>query len=412
MIFGNNSTTLGASSVAMAEGYDCSYGVALALVESAQNDYAMFKAMVGADFKEINICRESAGYVRENEVSALHEATEGGIWKKIGEFFKKLASKIKAIFHKFITKITGIFKVDEKYVKAHLDEIKEKKNIGNLKVKWRKVINPIKLDFSKEDSNKDFDALAKLWAEDKEERYKNFSGMDIDSVAAYKEKLEEKYMDKDTSEVKISDIGGIDTIAKFLTSYSATINNFKTESDKIVSELDKFATDANNRAKEILSNLKTDTKKDDGTEYSADDVVSANHVYDMAVIKQELGLAKIDVIQGLMVTEYKQNKAAFVKAAVANDKKLEESAAYLNAVEEVAAYEVEDIISSAMSDEEISKISNASKAVKDANVSDCPNALTYGPDYDARSAYGPADGSVDTDINSKEESAFFGKLLY
>ena len=42
MIFNSNTTSLGTDHYAMAEGYDCSYGCALALIESARNEYKMF----------------------------------------------------------------------------------------------------------------------------------------------------------------------------------------------------------------------------------------------------------------------------------------------------------------------------------------------------------------------------------
>ena len=66
MIFGNNMPALGASNIPMAEGYDCSFGPSLALVESARNDFAMFKAMLQSDFREASIMKESATrYVQE-----------------------------------------------------------------------------------------------------------------------------------------------------------------------------------------------------------------------------------------------------------------------------------------------------------------------------------------------------------
>lgn len=415
MIFGNNSTTLGASSVAMAEGYNCSYGAALALVESAQNDYAMFKAMVGADFKEINICRESAGYVRESEVSALHEAVGGGIWKKICEFFKKLAAKIKGIFHNFAAKLSALWKSDKDYVKKYETEVMRKNNIGNLEVKWRKVKQPItfannssEYGFTKTDLNK----LAGIWKEDREDRYSAvINKNNIDNISDYQEALEEEYMeDEDT--LKISEIGGIRGIATYLKDYNKNISEMDKNITAVTRALEKLASEANKNANNVAKDYANKTKDASGKETSESDIETANHAYEMATVTQDVTLARIAVIQKLSTIEYKQNKAAFVKAVTANDKKLEESAAYLDAVAEAAADEVEDVISSAMSDEEISKISNASKAVKDADVNDCPNTLTYGPDYYGRNAYGPADGSVDTDINSKEESAFFGKLLY
>ena len=82
------------------------------------------------------------------------------------------------------------------------------------------------------------------------------------------------------------------------------------------------------------------------------------------------------------------------------------------AAREDAEQEVEDVIGSALNSEEISKLSGASKDVKDGDVSDCPNCNTYGPNcYTANASYDP-EGSIDADINSREESAMFGKMFY
>ena len=116
MIFDANTTGLG-TGVGMAEGYDCSYGCALALVESARNDYQMFRAMLDIDAREMQIQRESAGYVAEGQITALAEGAFSGIWEKIKEFFKKLAEKVKAIWHTFIAKMNTLFMDVKKLVK-------------------------------------------------------------------------------------------------------------------------------------------------------------------------------------------------------------------------------------------------------------------------------------------------------
>jgi hypothetical protein len=133
----------------------------------------------------------------------------------------------------------------------------------------------------------------------------------------------------------------------------------------------------------------------------------------MAQAYQTAMLAAMQNSTTIATIEYKQNKAAFMKAVAANEKKLEESAVYAQAVAEAAEQEVEDVIGSALSDEEISQICSASDNVKDGDVSDDPDKLTYGPDcYTANPTYTPVAGTVDTDIDSKSESAFFGKLFY
>ena len=109
MIFDANRTSLG-SSIPMAEGYDGTVGVAQALIESARNDYAMFRAMLDADARELSL--RKSGYVAESEILALQEATGGSIWKKIADLFKKLIAKIKSIFANFLAKFRGLYMKD------------------------------------------------------------------------------------------------------------------------------------------------------------------------------------------------------------------------------------------------------------------------------------------------------------
>ena len=86
---------------------------------------------------------------------------------------------------------------------------------------------------------------------------------------------------------------------------------------------------------------------------------------------------------------------------------------YIDMVAEAACQEVEDVIQGAISDEELSKICAASKNVKDADVSDDYSKLTYGQDcYTPDRSNVKADGSIDTEINSKHESVDYGELFY
>lgn len=410
MIFGNNTTSLGASTIPMAEGYDCSYGAALALVESARNDYAMFKAMIGADYREIGIRKEAAeGYVQEGQIEALNEAVGGGIFKKIAELFRKLVAKIKAIAHTFMSKINGIVMKDKDLVKKYQKELLTKKNVNNLEVKWRKVKS---LGFAV----KDFAAssAASDWKEEAADRFKVYSGSEDNTTDFYKELVEAALDDEDT--VKLSEIGGISSIMSFISNYDSQrkafdkiVKDHTTKAEKLVKEYEKKVVTAGNG---VATAAKTDGAEADSVKTAQGNLDSARKEYDMAQSYQSVVLTAIKAATDVNTIAYKQNKAAFMKAIAAGSKKLEEST-LLDAIAEAAEQEVEDVIADALSDEEISKICTASKNVKDAGVSDCPCANTYGPDcYTANPSYTPADGSVGTDINSKEESAFFGQMLY
>jgi len=401
MIFNNNATSLGAYDIPMAEGYDCSFGAALALVESARNDYAMFQAMIGADYREMQICKESAGSVMEGEVASLHEAVGGGIWAKIKELFSKLIAKVKGIFHNFIAKIRGLWMKDKDLVKKYGPEVAKKTNIGNLEVKWRKVKKAI--DWSDTATSITLDDLAANWKNERDEIFKHYSDGKSETASEYAKALEEEYLeDEDT--VKLSEAGGIRSIMSFLEGYGSKSRKMESNINKFTNALAKMVKDADTKAKDVA--------KEKGYDPANADVQKANHAYESAVVFQDVKLTLTSTLAKLSTTEYKQNKAAFMKAVTANNSKLAE-ATYLDAVAEAAEQEVEDVIGSALSDEELSELCSASKNVKDGDVTDDPDALTYGPNqYTKNACFGSSDGSIDTHIDSKKESAFFGELLY
>jgi hypothetical protein len=398
MIFSNNSTALGAGSIPMAEGYDCSFGPALALVEGARNDYAMFRAMLNVESRELQIRNESAGYVTEGEIAALQEATGSGIWTKIKELFSKLVAKIKAIFHNFMAKLNSLTKSDKEMVKKYEKEILRKTNIGNLEVKWRKVkTSPI--EYISTDEVKGFESLEKEaanWKEEADERFKFYAGVDPSEFE--QENMDTYFDDEETLQVKEIN-GGIRGICSYLSAFDKKMSNVTKFVNKITSKLTKLVNEANKAADQKAKDKASD-----------DEIKTANHVYDMAVAYQDVTLKDCSVTMDAIKIEYKQNKAAFMKAIAANDKKLEESAVLLNAIAEEAEQEVEDVISGSIDDVDLTNTNNASTNVLDPGVSSDPDALVYADDPD----YTEADtaGTVDTNVNSREESAFFGKMLY
>lgn len=461
MIFNNNTTSL-VDNVVMAEGYDGSCGAALALIESARNDFAMFRAMLDVDARELQIQRESAGYVAEGEISALSESAVSGIWNKIKELFKKLAEKIKGIFHVFISKLDSLHKTDKQMVKKYQKELYRKSNLGNLEVKWINYKNDYaheildKLTFGSFANNLNSDDVNNGWKEEASEREDFYAKK---ATASSSEDLEDDFKDKyadggdpDTLELKDSKIGGIRNICVFLDGYDKNFKVLDKECRQIVRNAEKIVKDVDKYAGDIAKQYgkKEDDREEVGYktfaaspfttksgreryDYRTLDIDSAgafentkgtkkpnevrmkntNKIYDMAIAYQNIVLRATRWVLDTSKQEYKQYKAAFMKAIAANDKKLEESAVYLDAVAEAAAEEVESVISGALSKEELSKICNASLNVKDADVSDDPDKLTYGPDYYSdNQSYVRTDGSIDTEINSKSESAFFGQLLY
>ena len=423
MIFSGNTTALGASTIPMAEGYDTSCGVGLALVESARNDLAVFKAMIQADYKELAICRESTGYVQEGEISALHEAVGGGIFKKIADLIRKLIAKIKSIFHNFMAKINGLVMKDKDLVKKYEKELGRKANIDKLEVKWRKYNEAVPADLFKiETFEFDEEDLA-LWDEDSEVRFSKVTKeltknkISADNVTELSEELEEAFLE-DEEELELREIGGWRKVANFIRDYDSLSRKMNSNINNCTNKLEKAVNNANKKANDAVktqSKVERDKESDDAEKLVAKyDVTDANKIYDVAVTSQTVMQVLMQSAVQINTIIYKQNKAAFMKAVVANPKKLEETAIYAEAVAEAAADEVDRVINSALSDEEISDLSTASTNVLDGDVKDDPDALTYGPNqYTKNASFSNSDGSIDSNIGGgKVEESYFGSMFY
>lgn len=108
MIFGQNETNLGSTVVAASEGYESSYGVGMAQLESVINEGKMFVNLIGRDIKEATLLREG--------VDATEFVAEGAaeIKNSVVTILKKAWSKIAGIFSKFIAKLNGVVMRDTK----------------------------------------------------------------------------------------------------------------------------------------------------------------------------------------------------------------------------------------------------------------------------------------------------------
>lgn len=411
MIFNNNSTALGAMDIPVAEGYDFQTGTAMALIESARNDYAMFKAMLAVDSKECQIQRESAnieGYVTEGEITSLAEAAAGGIWSKIVALFEKLIAKVKAIFSNFIARITGLFAKDATLVKKYKKQILAKGSaIDNMEVKFAKVkVDPISFNIGTVST---LDALE--YNSEKSEMLKaNYSkdGFEAEDSKEYAEGLHNKFFDdRETDKLSKFGLSGAKLVAwmegytKKLTAIKQKIKKFESDTAKLVRKAEEKSTAA---AKAVSS-------EDDATTKAVDE---ANQTYEAALAYQEAMLWRNKCLLNEISFEYKQYKAAFMKAVTVNKDKLKESAEYGDIVAEAAAQEVEDVISGAISKEELSQFNAASKNVLDGDTTDDPFANEYDKcSYYSTSPDYKVDGSIDTKINSKvNEAAEFGAPLW
>ena len=417
MIFDANRTSLG-SSIPMAEGYDGTVGVAQALIESARNDYAMFRAMLDADARELSL--RKSGYVAESEILALQEATGGSIWKKIAELFNKLIAKIKGIFANFLAKFRGLYMKDKQLVKTYGDQIIRKSNIGKMEIKWRKTKTNIKDLITKLDPSAQVNSLVgsvtvDKWNEDTDERWKKVTqandeiGKECSDAAEVKEALEDKIWEDDSPDkYEFKDIfsGARDLVVTF-DGFGKLISDYEKSVKKTTSELDKKVKEYNKKADEAAKKYredKSDEKKDASDE--------ANKTYDMAVVVNNVMLTVYDFYIEAAKEMYKQTKAVFMKAVTVNNDKLAESSIYAQAVAEAAEQEVEDVISGALDADGKEMLASTSIASQDLNPGD-GYELGYDPsNYSDNIVTPDKAGYKDATTVGTEESSIFSSLLY
>ena len=417
MIFDANRTSLG-SSIPMAEGYDGTVGVAQALIESARNDYAMFRAMLDADARELSL--RKSGYVAESEILALQEATSGSIWKKIADLFNKLIAKIKGIFANFLAKFRGLYMKDKQLVKTYGDQIIRKSNIGKMEIKWRKTKTNIKDLITKLDPSAQVDSLVgsvtvDKWNEDTDERWKKVTqandeiGKECSDAAEVKEALEDKIWEDDSPDkYDFKDIfSGARELVVTFDGFGKLISDYEKSVKKTTSELDKKVKEYNKLADEAAKKYRED-KADEKKEASD----KANREYDMAVVVNDVMLTVYNFYIEAAKEMYKQTKAVFMKAVTVNNDKLAESSIYAQAVAEAAEQEVEDVISGALDADGKEMLASTSIASQDLNPGD-GYELGYDPsNYSDNIVTPDKAGYKDATTVGTEESSIFSSLLY
>ena len=322
-------------------------------------------------------------------------------------FFKKIAEKIKAIVHTFIAKISGVFMDDKKLLTKYKSEVIDK-NLDDLEVKWVTYTDPTAALSKIEEP----DVEGAKWVEDKDDRVKIFLGYDPKKFTEEMNKAYTGSAEAKPKEVKLSSVGGISAVCSYLEGYQKNLKALTKRTDDIIN----MANAASAMAKKMQQDAEKYVKMDSEDKDEQENLKTARHSYDMAQAFNEAVMKTTNWVLNADKTEYKQNKAAFMKAISYKSSKkgntISTEEAYLAAVAEAAEQEVDDAIDNALSKECFDDINKASLNIKDTDVSDDPDKLTYGPDQYTDNLYGTTSGTVDTEINSKEESAFFGRLFY
>lgn len=113
--------------------------------EMVENDMAFFDAIIVNDIQEAyltNAVNEGATDLLP-QITAIQEATGGGIFSKIGEFLKNIWKKISGLIMSFVNKITGSLTSDnKKLVKKFKNQIDSKEDsLKKMEFKWSDTKN-------------------------------------------------------------------------------------------------------------------------------------------------------------------------------------------------------------------------------------------------------------------------------
>ena len=209
------------------------------------------------------------------------------------------------------------------------------------------------------------------------------------------------FEDDDPTTYEIGGVGGITKIISYLEGYGKKAQNQEKAINKFSSKIEAYVNKFNKNANEKVDKEKEVNSKDDSTDVEKTTATAvlgiANKAYDMAVAYQTANLKKNQIILDAIKIEYKQNKAAFVKAVSANPDKLKESAILLDAIAEAAEDEVEDVIDGAINAVDTFEDScDSTENVKDADVKN---------DADDVEGY-------ESELVAENEAAFFAAMIY
>ena len=121
--------------VEAATGYDDVTGVQIAMIESYQNDLAIFEGTIRNDMQEASMKAEG---LDEGAVMSFSEGAISDLVGKIKAFFVKLWAKIKGIFTSFMAKFDSVFmKSNKEFVNKYKKDVFSGKDLHGLKVKIR-----------------------------------------------------------------------------------------------------------------------------------------------------------------------------------------------------------------------------------------------------------------------------------
>lgn len=332
------------------ESYDGEIGAQMILAENAENDMAIFEAVLGNDFQTVIAMQE--GTLLESEVTIITEGSLGDFYQKIKTFLTKVWEKIKGLFKSFMVKLNGIvIRDNKKFVEKYKAEVLKKPSLSKMKYKWSKPtgnsISPQGVPYNTglEPDSKLTEEDIRKYVEDKidsgkmmeELLAKTIGGNRVDVDEYTKEAHSYLYDDEDQEE----GLGGsmLTEIMNTLVSGGDTLKALtktQTDADKMFSNLIK---DMEKERNTIIKPMpEADKTAADKIERSTS-IARANALYQVMQVHASASTKATSAsIEGAKYG-IKQARRVFAQAAAYNAKK--EDAVFVEAAGEAAEYEVD-----------------------------------------------------------------------
>lgn len=327
------------------ESYDHVTGPARILLESEQNDIAVFTAIICNDMS--NITKMNEGALLESELENLNEAAGASFFETIGKAIDAVISKIKGMIKSFIEKVSVMLSVNStKFVKKYADVL-EKKDLTKFTYKVRKSTTgdrSIVVDTKALMEQYSKDVFDEIWGRDAETvksklaDYENsdslrcellnttYSGLNVSSPKDYHEaimnamfKPEEEYTGLSANDVR--------SIVAMLSVETPFLKVIETSKNQDIADLSAMSKEFHKRAR--------DKKEDKDIQVVANAQYKITQIGNTALVaaySEWMSAIKFDIQQYFAVLK----KAVIYTPAAKNESSELEDYAYSVAMDEVA----------------------------------------------------------------------------
>ena len=332
-------------------------GAARALIESVQNDYAIFESLIYSDFQEAQLMKD--GSVNEATIQSIQEASGVGFVESIKKHLMNIWEKIKGFFKAFWNTLTAIVTKDNKKLVEKFRRTISQKGLTKLKVKYAKSTGKeLAYKFTEFKDTEDIVDKAKAVRADVSRNaltdeymenlksgkyldglYKVKTGIQGISSESYRKDIHAYLYDEEKEQTGFS--------AAEMKDFEETLLG----SSKHIKELKKHQTNVDNGFKKVLAKIESLKKEfqnstKDEDQYS-DQIKGINKSYQAAYSAAKAESAVVSNVVSCLLSEakfgIKQARKVYVRAAGFDPKFVKEDVELITAIEEASDFTVDEM---------------------------------------------------------------------